>query len=283
MTHFVGVSARRLGLAAIVVLTAVVATGCSIDDLPNQISIPDPVTEQGERIFDLWQATWVALWVVGFITWALILGAAIIFRRRRVGEVPPQTRYNIPIEVMYTVTPLIVIAVFTLFTWRDEAKVTDINDDQAVTVNVVGYQWNWTFNYLPNGVVEEGVWTTGTPDQLPTLYLPVDQKVRFVLTSPDVIHSFWIPDFLMKMDVVPGRANQFEVTPTTTGTFVGRCAELCGYQHSQMLFAVKVVSSDDFQLQLDEFAAAGQTGALDTGRAGTDANDLGNTRLGGQS
>ncbi|HVQ87804.1 MAG TPA: cytochrome c oxidase subunit II [Actinomycetes bacterium] len=283
MTRIAGVSKRRLATAGVLVLTALLATGCSIDDLPHQISIPDPATEEGKRIFDLWQATWVALWVVGFITWALILGAAIIFRRRRVGEIPRQTRYNIPIEVMYTVTPLIIIAVFTLFTWRDEAEITNISDNQEVTVNVVGYQWNWTFNYLPGGAVEHGVWQTGTPDQLPTLYLPQGQKVRFVLTSPDVIHSFWIPSFLMKMDVVPGRANQFEVTPTTIGTFAGKCAELCGTQHSQMLFVVKVVSPEDFQLELDHLAAVGQTGSLTTGRAGTAAKDLGNTRIGGQS
>ena len=215
MTRIAGVSRRRLAAAGLGALALLVATGCSTEDIPNQLSIPDPATDQGQRIFDLWQATWVALWVVGAITWGLILAASVLYRRRREGELPRQTRYNLPIEVMYTVTPLIVVAVFTIFTWRDEAEITEINSDQQVTVNVVGYQWNWAFNYI-----EDQVWETGTPNQLPTLYLPVGEQVRFVLTSPDTIHSFWIPSFLMKMDVVPGRANHFEVTPTQIGHFV---------------------------------------------------------------
>jgi cytochrome c oxidase subunit 2 len=278
VTRIAGVSRRRLAAAGLGALTLLVATGCSTEDIPNQLSIPDPVTNQGERIFDLWQATWVALWVVGFITWGLILAASVIYRRRRGGALPRQTRYNLPIEVMYTVTPLIVIAVFTIFTWRDEAEITDINPDQQVTVNVVGYQWNWTFNY-----VEDQVWETGTPNQLPTLYLPLGEKVRFVLTSPDTIHSFSVPAFLFKMDVVPGRANQFELVPTKTGEFLGFCAELCGTQHSQMRFVVEVVTPEVFDQKMDELVAAGQTGELETGRAGEEANDLGNTRIGGQS
>ena len=80
--------------------------------------------------------------------------------------------------------------------------ITEIENNQSQTVNVVGYQWNWAFNYT-----DEDVYEVGSPSDLPTLYLPVGEKVQFVLTSPDVIHSFWIPDFLMKMDVIPGRAN----------------------------------------------------------------------------
>lgn len=248
-----------------------------MEDVPNQISIPNPVTDTGKIAFDLWQGTWLALWIIGGITWALILGAAIIYRRKSEDHVPAQTRYNLPIEVLYTVTPLIVIAVFTLFTWRDEAKITDLKPDPDVVVNVVGYQWNWAFNY-----VDEEVYDSGTPNDLPTLYLPVGERVRFVLTSPDVDHSFWVPAFLMKMDVIPGRVNQFEVTPTQTGHFAGRCAELCGTYHSQMLFWVDVVTPEEYSQKMAELGASGQTGVFDTGRANDDAQNQGNTELGGQ-
>lgn len=250
-------------------------TSCSVEDLPNQISIPDPATEQGDRIFHLWQGTWVALWVIGAITWALMLGAAWFYRRRREDEVPKQTRYNVPIEVLYTVTPLIIIAVFAVFTIRDGEIITEVKNDQAQTINVVGYQWNWAFNYI-----DEDVYESGTPSELPTLYLPVDQKVQFVLTSPDVIHSFWIPSFLMKMDVIPGRANRFEITPTDEGRFQGKCAEMCGTYHSQMLFWVEVVDQETFDAKMEELRAAGQTGQLDTERPSTDAQNQGNTRIG---
>jgi cytochrome c oxidase subunit 2 len=271
---------RRRHLAAAAGLGAalmVVVTGCSTQDIPNQLSIPDPVTDSGHTVFALWQGTWVALWIVGAFTWALMLGAAVVYRRRRADEIPPQTRYNIPIEVLYTITPLIVIAVLTFFTWRDEATITRVSDDQDLTVNVVGYQWNWGFNY-----VDDQVYDAGTPTDLPTLYLPVDEKVLFELTSPDVIHSFWIPAFLFKMDVVPGRTNRFEVTPDTEGTFVGRCAEMCGTYHSQMLFYVKVVPRAEYDAHMAELAAAGQSGQLDTGRTSDEAQNQGNTRLGGQ-
>ncbi len=276
-SHSTGRRPHRLAAAGLVGVVLVVVTGCSTQDIPAQLGIPDPVTDSGRTIWSLWQGTWVALWIVGAFTWALMLGAAVVYRRRRADEIPTQTRYNIPIEVLYTITPLIVIAVLTFFTWRDEAAITRVSDDQDLTVNVVGYQWNWGFNY-----VDDQVYDAGTPTDLATLYLPVNEKVLFELTSPDVIHSFWVPSFLFKMDVVPGRTNRFEVTPDTEGTFVGRCAEMCGTYHSQMLFYVKVVPRAEYDAHMAELTALGQTGQLDTGRTSDEAQNQGNTRLGGQ-
>ena len=107
---------------------------------------------------------------------------------------------------------------------------------------------------------------------LPTLYLPVDETVRFELTSPDVIHSFWIVPFLMKMDVIPGRTNQFELTPTQLGTFKGKCAELCGVDHSRMLFEVKVVTPEEYAQHQIDLRARGQVGLLADGRTTDDAD-----------
>ena len=256
-------------------VVASLVSGCSFADVPAQLGLPQPVTKQGEITYHQWQAFWVAAWIVGFITLVLILGAAFWYRRRKGDAAPAQTRYNLPIEVMYTITPLIIIGTLFYFTARDESRITAVANDQALTINVVGYQWNWGFNYL-----DEDVYEAGTPQRLPTLYLPVDQKARFVLTSADVIHSFWVPDFLFKMDVIPGRANQFELTPTQEGTFVGRCAELCGTYHSQMLFNVKVVSQAEYDAHAAELRALGQTGLLDTGRDTDDAQQQGNTRFG---
>jgi cytochrome c oxidase subunit II len=90
--------------------------------------------------------------------------------------------------------------------------------------------------------------------------LPVNESVTFNLSSPDVIHSFWVPAFLMKMDVVPGRHNQFSLTPTRIGTYVGRCAELCGVYHSRMLFSVEIVSAEDYAAHLRDLEAKGNTG-----------------------
>ena len=83
-----------------------------------------------------------------------------------------------------------------------------------------------------------------------------------MLTARDVIHSFWVPAFLQKMDMIPGRVNRFQVTPTQEGTFKGKCAELCGAYHSQMLFNVKVVSRAEYEQHMDELRAKGQSGLL---------------------
>jgi cytochrome c oxidase subunit II len=87
--------------------------------------------------------------------------------------------------------------------------------------------------------------------------LPVDQTTRFNLHSPDVIHDFGVPAFLMRMDVVPGRVNHYAITPTRTGEFAGKCYELCGVYHSRMLFNVRVVSQDEYQEYLQQLEAAG--------------------------
>ena len=101
----------------------------------------------------------------------------------------------------------------------------------------------------------------GTPDQPAELWLPKGESVRFNLRSPDVIHSFWIPEFYFKMDVVPGRDNTFDMTPTREGTFTGRCAELCGLYHSRMIFKVNVVSPEEYEAHLQDLVRIGQIGA----------------------
>jgi len=116
-----------------------------------------------------------------------------------------------------------------------------------VTIGVVGFQWNWQFNYL-----QQKVQVTGEPNHRAQLVIPVGKRIRFVETSPDVIHSFWVPKFLFKRDVIPGRVNQFEVTIRQEGTFIGRCAELCGEKHDRMDFRIKVVSPQEY----DTFIAA---------------------------
>jgi heme/copper-type cytochrome/quinol oxidase subunit 2 len=177
---------------------------------------------------------------VGALVWGLILWSCFAYRRSRHGiEVPPQTRYNLPLELLYTAIPLIMVGVIFYFTAKDETSLLQINNTQYTSINVVGRQWSWTFNYNYDASLNDGggaatsqdtAYDIGTPGQLPTLYLPEGEEVKFTLTSPDVIHSFWIPSFLFKLDVVPGRVNMFEVTPDRLGTFGGECAELCGVE-----------------------------------------------------
>ncbi|PHX61560.1 MAG: cytochrome c oxidase subunit II [Actinobacteria bacterium] len=236
--------------------------------------MPEPATKEAHTILNLWNGSWIAAWGVGIVTWGLMLWAAVAYRRRHKDEVPEQTTYNMPLELLYTVVPLIMILGLFWFTARDQSELLTMENDQVQTVNVVAYRWNWGFNYL-----DEDVYTVGTPAQNSVLVLPVNEKVRFELTSPDVIHSFWVPDFLFKMDVIPGKTNAFELTPDKIGTYVGRCAELCGVEHSQMLFSVKVVERAEFDAYVEQLKTQGQSGLLDTGRSTDEGQMPGETAL----
>ncbi|MFE0177022.1 cytochrome c oxidase subunit II [Streptomyces sp. NPDC059002] len=305
---------RKLPQVLTAGLILVTATGCTYKDFPR-LGMPTPVTEEAPRILSLWQGSWAAALATGVLVWGLILWSVIFHRRSRTKvEVPLQTRYNMPIEALYTVVPLVIVSVLFYFTARDESKLLALEDKPAHTINVVGYQWSWGFNYVENvdgdpatgytykekkkdeklakaNVVPkelssiperflkqfpkgaEGVYEVGTPGERnpqngnpgPTLWLPKGEKVRFVLSSRDVIHSFWVVPFLMKQDVIPGHTNAFEVTPNKEGTFMGKCAELCGVDHSRMLFNVKVVSPERYQKHLEDLVKKNQTGYIPAG------------------
>lgn len=245
-------------------MSALLLAGCSqgtVDDW-KRAGFPAPATEEGPRVISLWTGSWIAAMAVGLLVWGLIFWSIIVYRRRHHSEVPDQVRYNLPMELMYTVVPLIMIAGLLFFTARDQTVLTKVEQNPDVKIGVVGFRWSWTFNY-----VDQNTYEVGTPGGTgPTLYLPVDKTVTFSLTSPDVVHSFWVPAFLRKLDVIPGRTNQFTVTPNKEGTFRGKCAELCGIDHSRMLFTVKIVSQAEFDAHMQELRAKGQFGQLTSGR-----------------
>ncbi len=219
--------------------------------------MPDPITEEGEHTLALWQGAWIAALITGALVWGLIFYASWRFRRRSDDEIPVQTRYNLPLEIFYTIFPIVMVVVFFSHTVQVQNLVLD--DSQADnTVYVVGQQWSWTFNY-PDSVEGQNVYEVGTGNRIPTLVLPVDETTRFELRTPDVIHDFGVPGFLIKMDVMPGQENHFQVTPKTVGDYIGKCYELCGVYHSRMIFNVKVLSRADYDGYLQELADAGNT------------------------
>ena len=253
-------------------LTAAVLTGCG-DVAVGQgrwvrAGLPEASSSQSAYIGDLWVGAWIACLVIGVLVWGLMGWAFIRYRRRHARQVPKQTRYNLPLEIMYTIVPFLIVGVLFFYTIRAQDKVLamDQTSPNAHTVNVVGQKWSWTFNYM-DAVDGETVWDAGTIERTPDLYLPVGETVTFNLDSPDVIHSFWVPSFYMKLDVVPGRTNSFQVTPDKEGTFAGKCAELCGTYHSAMLFNVHVVSQTEFDEKMAELKDRGQTGEV-TGSIG---------------
>ena len=233
----------------------------------GRLAEPRGITDRTHAMHELWMWSWLAAILVGVLVWGLILYACVKFRRRRDDEIPVQTRYNLPIEILYTVAPVIIVLVLFYFTITVQnhtlASAQEVGSGgKDHTVTVVAQQWSWTFNYDKDPALngKTTVFDAGTPAHAPTLELPVNKTVRFVLRSPDVDHSFWVPAFLFKMDVIPGKDNHFSLTPTRTGTFRGRCAELCGTYHSRMLFNVKVVSESRYAAYLKKLQKQGNIG-----------------------
>ena len=253
---------RRLGVVA-AVLAIFALAGCSgeVAGELRRLGLPEPATDEGPTIYNLWVGTWIAAGIIGIGVWAAIGWAALRYKTKH-NEMPKQNRYNLPMEIFYTTAPFVIIGVLFYYTILAQNTVTARSAEPDVTVNVTAQKWSWVFNYkeADNPDVGADVWEGGTIQQTPDLFLPVGKSVRFNLRAVDVNHSFWVPSFYYKLDVVAGRNNNFEVTPTKEGVFRGKCAELCGTYHSAMLFNVHVVSEEEYEAHLKGLAAAGQIG-----------------------
>lgn len=179
---------------------------------------------------------------LALLVWALIVFAAIRFRRTEANPVPrSQKANNTPLEIAWTVAPLIVVVGLFAYTYHIEAGVEALAADAPVGVHVDGFRWGWTFAY------DGGPTITGTSNDPPEMVLPLGETAAISVTSSDVIHSFWIPDMLFKRDAVPGRVTTFDLTPSKLGTYLGRCGEFCGLNHALMTFRVRVVTAAEYR------------------------------------
>lgn len=253
---------RRLAVfSSVVGLLALSGCSAELGEQFTRLGLPEAASDRAQPIFDLWIGTWIAAGVVGLGMWGIIGWAALRYRGRS-NIMPRQNRYNLPMEIFYTAAPFVIVGVLFYYTVVAQEQVLATEEEPDHEITVVGYKWSWIFNYeeAGNPNVGQDVWDSGTISITPDLYLPVNETVRFKLDSPDVIHSFWVPSFYQKMDVIPGRDNFFDVTPTKEGTFAGKCAELCGTYHSAMLFNVKIVSKAEYETYLKSLAAKGNVG-----------------------
>jgi cytochrome c oxidase subunit 2 len=226
-------------------------TGCA---KVSGLGFEEGLSSVNDVSLSLWQGAWIAGGVVGVFTLILILWPAIFHRAKASkGEFPKQTQYNVPVEVAYTIIPFIIVAVLFYFTAVKETKIVEKTTNYKHEIKVEGIQWSWQFAYPeagPKAVV------TGTPAQPPTLYVPLGEKVRYTITSNDVVHGFWIPAFMIQMQNLPGVTNYLEFTANKLGTYPGRCNILCGRNHAQMLFTVKVVSPAEYKTYLETLKAS---------------------------
>jgi cytochrome c oxidase subunit 2 len=277
----------RGGRYALILASAtLLLSGCSFHDAEKHLRFgwPTGVTKQAERMRVLWSWAGVAALALGVVVWGLIFWACIRYRKRN-DDLPRQTKYNLVIEAICITVPLLILVPLFWRTVVTENYVNKLSKNPDVLIQVDAFKWNWQFEYhdagdkqlvypgktdLTSGEQNSPLYlnTIGSDTEIPVLVVPVNKSVQVIEHSEDVIHSFWVPEFLFKRDVIPYGTpaqqkasgltdNRFQFTPTTEGQYVGRCAELCGAYHSQMNFEVRVVSDQVFANYMTALAQLG--------------------------
>jgi cytochrome c oxidase subunit 2 len=196
--------------------------------------LPTSASAQATPIDWLWDIQMIVLSFLFSLIVVPMFYSLIVFRRRK-GETGDGKHFegNYKLEVAWTILPLFAVLTMAYLGAENLAEVRRADPD-AVTINVTGRQWSWSFEYPEYGVISD------------ELHLPVGKQVLLQMTSTDVIHSFWVPEFRVKQDLVPGRITELRITPTVTGSYKVSCAELCGTSHAFMVNSVFVEEQDGF-------------------------------------
>jgi cytochrome c oxidase subunit II len=224
------------------------AAGVALFSLAAAACLPAPATTEAREVASLYTiflgaAAVVAAIVVGLATWSIVR-----YRAREHRDLPVQTHGDTRLEILWTVVPILTIAAlfgFTLVTLGRVDKVEPVEPDRGAEVSVTAFRWGWTFTYPAEGITVSGVQEPG-----PEVVVPVGEPITVHLNSADVVHSFYVPQFLFKRDVVPGRENVFQFTVEEAGSYGGQCAEFCGLYHARMPFTVTAVARSDYEAWL---------------------------------
>ncbi len=295
---------RLVALSVVLGGMTILLSGCGYQEILG-LGWPEGITPEARLNRDLWVGSVIASFVVGGIVWALIFWTSAFHRKKKTDtEFPRQFGYNMPLELVLTVVPFLIISVLFYFTVVVQEQMVHKDPNPEVVIDVTAFQWNWKFGYqkiefgdgtlsyggvdnerkaamasAPEGVDAHGIEqvgpiagknsedrtylnfdkieTIGTSTEIPILVLPKGKRIEFQVASADVVHGFWVPEFLFKRDVLPNpKANNsdniFQVSEIEqAGAFVGRCTEMCGTYHSMMNFEVRVVEPNDFKAYLN--------------------------------
>ena len=255
---------RRIAQFSLLSAIALGLGGCSLPTFGGFRG----ATTQGQTEFKLWSWMTIAGLVVAIIVWGLILWAIIAYRRRDPNHIPKQFHSNVPIEVLYTVIPLIIVGVIFFYTFVAENKIDAIAPNPAARITVTGFQWGWSFSYQDSSGKQIALVETAQPkppllaaspfsSQYPRFDLPLGETTQITLVSHDVVHTFYVPAFNFGRMALPGHPNLFDFTPVQAGVFAGHCASYCGLYHSEMLFSVAVVTPAAFHTWLNSHSTSG--------------------------
>jgi cytochrome c oxidase subunit 2 len=256
--HFISTSGR--GLTGLAVLWAAPATA------DKALNMPVGVTELSVKIYDLHMLIFWVCVAIALIVFGVMIYSIIAFRKSRGAVADTTLTHSTRVEIVWTIVPVIILVVMAVPSAR---TLIDIEDTRNTTlsIRVTGYQWKWHYDYMDQGVsyfstlarpsniarqLGSGIDPKTVPNYLldvdNPLVIPAGTKVRLLLTANDVIHAWWVPQFGMKKDAIPGFVNEMwiKVDPEKTGLYRGQCAELCGRDHGFMPIVVDVKSKEDF-------------------------------------
>ena len=241
-----------------------------------KLNMPEGVTTTSHEIYDLhmlvfWVCTVIAIGVYGAMVYA------IVKFRKSAGAKPAKFSHNTTIEVVWTVIPAVILIALAIPAAETLVRMHDTRNAQ-LTIKVTGYQWRWQYDYIDDGVkffsvldrksnaarqLHSGIDPNTVENYLlevdKPMVVPVNTKVRLLVTGADVIHSWWVPDFAVKQDAVPGYINEVWFTAREEGTYRGQCAELCGMDHGFMPIVVRVLSRTEYDTWLASQKPAAQT------------------------
>ncbi|MEP6759495.1 MAG: cytochrome c oxidase subunit II [Actinomycetota bacterium] len=229
--------AKRSGIVrSLAGLAALLMTGCAKQGI-------SPTSKDVHQLYLVIMALALPVFIA---VEALLIWCIVRYRKRDDSQPTQSVGGNRSLVVFFTI-PAVIVAILFPFGEQTLMKLQTQTAPQ-VRIKVEGFQWEWTFLYLSEGIFVSGQTASADTPQTPAIMeLPVGAPVEIELTSRDVIHSFFVPDLLFKRDAIPGRTSTFQFTPTTIGTFRAQCAEFCGLWHSKMTFEVHVVSAVDYQ------------------------------------
>ena len=235
MSHrpFPGRRALRWAPVALSVIALVLA-GCSPDQYPQ--TTLRPKGDFAHLVDHVFRTTFVLATVVFVLVEGALLYAMFRFRARPGAPEPEQTHGNTTLEIIWTIIPAAILAVIAVPTVKTIFKTSEKPARPDLQIEVIGHQWWWEFRYLDQKIVTAN-----------ELHVPVGKTVSLEMTTGDVLHSFWIPQFAAKRDVFPNRYNNIWFKAETTGYFSGQCAEFCGVEHGRMAF--RVISETDEQFE----------------------------------
>jgi cytochrome c oxidase subunit 2 len=255
------VLSRLIGLGLALALTLVIVAGGAVAyaglgaPSPWQLGLQDAASPVMEEV--VWFHNYVLVFVVLITVFVLALLVIVMVKfNRTANPTPTRTTHSTPLEVAWTVLPVIILVFIAVPSFRLLFHQLDIPKDVALTVKATGNQWYWSYTYPDEGnlqfssnIVEDDKLKPGQPRLLTVdneLVVPVDKVVRVQVIGSDVIHAFAVPSFGIKIDAIPGRLNETWFKATREGVYYGQCSELCGKNHAFMPIAVRVYSEKDY-------------------------------------